>query len=359
MDTLHRANVQRDFVLDLENNMSLDLDNISNYSEYNYQQLSNLNSKGSAINTALGDLNNTLVGAAGDLSTSSDLLGAINDYLHSDSLLSVASGDTTYNPLLRDIRDALDSMSFNPHDTSVFVRDSVFARWFAEYANDSVLSGGIVGDALRRFVGHMDDFADSATARNCSGFLSCMSVYKDLAYCNRAWGVSLEDCADGGTPLDGIWTTETSILSTLFDFFHGDSTLDYTPSPIDSAVSFSPAVSAAKSALSSASDALDAVDISGMLSHARQLVDSAKKAAPILSRFSPIPCGSILRMPQSTLVTSSCLPVLLRSVLFAMLTWAPSAVLVIAVCLYISTFPTSAATIGVLLSVRLSRLRPS
>ena len=53
LDTLHRANVQRDFVLDLENNMSLDLDNISNYSEYSYQQLSNLNSKGSAINTAL------------------------------------------------------------------------------------------------------------------------------------------------------------------------------------------------------------------------------------------------------------------------------------------------------------------
>ena len=251
LDTLHRANVQRDFVLDLENNMSLDLDNISNYSEYNYQQLSNLNSKGSAINSALVDLNTTLVGAAGDLSTSSDLLGAINDYLHSS--LSVVSGDTTYNPLLRDIKGALDSMSFNPHD-------------------------GIVGDALRRFVGHMDDFADSATARNCSGFLSCMSVYKDLAYCNRAWGVSLEDCADGGTPLDGIWTTETSILSTLFDFFHGDSTLDYTPSAIDSAVSFSPAVSAAKSALSSASDALDAVDISGMLSHARQLVDSAKKS---------------------------------------------------------------------------------
>lgn len=278
LDTLHRANVQRDFVLDLENNISLDLDNISNYSEYNYQQLSNLNSKGSAINSALVDLNTTLVGAAGDLSTSADLLGAINDYLHSDSLLSVVSGDTTYNPLLRDIKDALDSMSFNPHDTSVFVRDSVFARWFAEYANDSVLSGGIVGDALRRFVGHMDDFADSATARSCSGFLSCMSVYKDLAYCNRAWGVSLEDCADGGTPLDGIWTTETSILSTLFDFFHGDSTLDYTPSVIDSAVSFSPAVSAAKIALSSASDALDAVDISGMLSHARQLVDSAKKS---------------------------------------------------------------------------------
>lgn len=277
LDTLHRANVQRDFVLELENNMSLDLDNISNYSEFSYNELSEVNS------TLSGIANNGIpfdTAVAADVSAASDFLGSINSYLRSDSLLSgVSRGDTVYNPLLRDIRAALDSLpGSSAHDSSVFARDSAFARWFAQYANDSVLSGGFVGDALRRFVGHMDDFSDSVKARGCSGYLGCMSVYKDMAYCSNAWSVTLEDCAEGGTPLDGIWTTETSILSTLFDFFKGDSTLDWTPSPVDSAVSFSPAVSAAYAAVSSASGILDAVDISGMLSHARELVDSAKKA---------------------------------------------------------------------------------
>ena len=115
--------------------MSLDLDNISNYSEYNYQQLVNLNGKGTAINTALGDINTSIGGSntalgdmappfpvslptasrldasvASDVSTASDLLAAINDYLHSDSMLFDRPSDTTYNPLLRDIKDALDSV---------------------------------------------------------------------------------------------------------------------------------------------------------------------------------------------------------------------------------------------------------
>lgn len=272
LDTLHRANVQRDFVLDLENNMSLDLDNISNYSEYNYQQLSNLNSKGSAINSALVDLNNTLVGAAGDLSTSADLLGSINDYLRSDSLLSRPPGDTVYNPLLRDIKDALDSLSVNPHDTSLFVRDSAFARWFAEYVQDSAAQGGILGKIW-------DDIKadrDSSLSRSCTGFNECLAVYKRIDYCSRAWGVSTVDCVDGGTPFDNILNVEGSILSTLWEAVWGeDSTFVDTVSRLDTNVSFSPQKDTAQSWLSRAFNALFSPESTqAMLQKVAQMKDS-------------------------------------------------------------------------------------
>lgn len=303
LDTLHHANVQRDFVLELENNMSLDLDNISNFSEYNYQQLVNLNGKGTAINTALGDINTSIGGSntalsgisstlsgiasngvpfdasvASDVSTASDLLGAINDYLHSDSMLFNRPSDTTYNPLLRDIKDALDSASFRPSvDTSIFVRDSVFAKWWANYYSDSASSRGLVGKALSAITQNLS-VADSSKKSGCGGFYGCMRVYKNMDYCSNAWGVGISDCVDGGTPFDGLWNVEAGILETVWNFMFGDSTADYTPSSIDSAVSFSPSLSAAYAGLSSASGVLDTTDVSGLLSHVLQLVDSAQRA---------------------------------------------------------------------------------
>lgn len=269
-DTLHHANEQRDFVLNLENNINLDLDNISNYSEFNYQQLSNINSKLSGGVPLRPSLDSAI-------SFTPHLLDDINKYLHSDTAL-FNRPDTTYNPLLRDIKSGLDSV-VSRRDSSIFARDTVWAKWWSNYLADSASSRGLVGQALGAIVDNMKDNRDSARAADCDGYLGCMSVYKDIGYCRNAWGVGASDCVSGGTPFDGIWNTEVSILETVWDFMFGDSTADFTPQPVTDTIDVEPpAMSGVVAAISSASAALDSADVQGLLSHVLSLVDSAQRA---------------------------------------------------------------------------------
>ena len=100
LDTLHRANVQRDFQNELQVAANNSFNTIANYSEHNYGKLSGIATDAATIKGTLNGWNDngfSLVSeTADDISKSHELLDAINNYLHSDSLLR-GSVDTSYN----------------------------------------------------------------------------------------------------------------------------------------------------------------------------------------------------------------------------------------------------------------------
>lgn len=223
LDTLHRANVQRDFQLELSNASKIDLDAISQYSGFSYTELQKQTSK---LNAIASDGLPYPTDVKQDISDSRDLLDNINNFLRSDSLLTPRS-DTSYNPLLRDIKGAIDSINVTvslPSDSSgggLLGRDSAFAKWWSKYYADSAQSNSVVGKALKDFV----PSRDSVRASDCSGFVGCMAIYSDMGYCSGAWGVSMSDCVDGGTPIDNVVNVETSILDKITKAFWGPDTV--------------------------------------------------------------------------------------------------------------------------------------
>ena len=288
-DTLHAANVQRDFLLEINNSAKIDLDNISDYSTYNYNELHGINTATNSINSTLSDLSQngfSLVSETSqDISAARVLLDEINRYLRSDSLLSPRPSDTTYNPLLRDIKGALDSASFRPSvDTSIFVRDSAFAKWWANYYSDSASSRGLVGKALNTITKSLG--VDSTKKADCAGLYSCMRVYKDFEYCKRAWGEF--DCLDGGTPFDGMWNLEAGILETVWNGIFGDDTTTLSTLPVDTNYTPPPAADSAKNSLLSAISGLLSRDSTiAILNKVQAMKDSAEKRVNDTTKIQP------------------------------------------------------------------------
>ncbi len=281
-DTLHNANIQRDFVLELQNAANLDLDNISNYSVHNYNELHNISGGVTSLSSTLSGLAsggfNLVPSTQDDISDSRQLLDEINQYLHSDSLLSPRPSDTTYNPLLRDIKGAIDSASFRPLvDSSIFARDSVFAKWWANYYSDSASSRGLVGKALDNIVKNFNK--DSAKVADCNGYYGCMRVYNDIAYCKRAYTVSLSECADGGTIMDGIWNVEGSIFDAVWGGIFGDDSTELKEHAVDTDWVAPPAADSAKNDLLSTIAALFSRDSTeAILNKVTQMKDSVERS---------------------------------------------------------------------------------
>ena len=243
LDTIHNGNVQRKFLVELANNITFDVSSISDYSLYSYNSLEGINNK-------LTSFQDRVVPIASASSRSADALEQINEYLHSDSLLSKLPVDTVYNPLLRDIKGAIDSITFSASDSSFYARDSAFARWWSDYNQDTAARKGVLGEIYDNII---KNNRDSLKNVNCNGFNGCLAVYKDISYCKRAWGVSTVDCVDGGSPLDNMLNVEGSILSTLWEAIWGDdSTFVDTVSRLDTNVTFSPQKDTAESWLTRA-----------------------------------------------------------------------------------------------------------
>ena len=287
-DTLHHANTQRDFLLELQNAANFSLNNIDNYTTYNYNELNSVNSKLSTSNTLLSEGFSLVSETGQDISAARDLLDEINRYLHSDSMLSPRPSDTTYNPLLRDIKDALDSASFRPSvDTSIFVRDSVFAKWWANYYSDSASSRGLVGKALNAVTQNLS-VADSTKKSDCGGFYGCMRVYKNMGYCSNAWGVGSSDCVESGTPFDGMWNVEAGILETVWDGIFGDDTTTLSTLPVDTDYVAPPAADSAKRSLLETISALFSRDsTAAILNKVQAMKDSAEKRANDTTKIQP------------------------------------------------------------------------
>lgn len=262
-DTLHRANMQRDAVNGLLGDIA---DNSFNNWRINYvtsQGVDQLNNRLSTLQERILPIAEASRASA-DSSTS--LLTAINDYLRDDSLWQ--HPDTSYNPLLRDIKDALGSGGS--------VRDSAFARWWSDYNQDTAAQKGVLG----KIYDNIKDSRDSVLSRNCTGFNECIAVYKDIGYCKNAWGVSTVDCVDGGSPLDNVLNVEASILSTLWDAIWGeDSTAVDTVSRLDTSVTFSPEKDTAQGWLSRAFSALFSPESTqSILQKVERMKDSVEQA---------------------------------------------------------------------------------
>lgn len=294
-DTLHRANVQRDFLVDLQNAAKLDLDNISSYNEYIYNSVDGVegalktgNSSLSTIASATTDFNNSLStlqengfnlvsSTANDISQSHELLDEINRYLRSDSLYTALPLDTVYNPLLRDIKGAIDSINTG-HDTTRFVRDSAFARWFAAYYSDTASRVGVLGDIYENT---KTLAGDSSKNSSCAAFLSCYTPNPTLVNaqaCAVSTGGSLVSCVDGGSPLDNLVNVELGVLKTLWNgLFGSDSTVTDTESS-DTNVTFSPAKDSATNSMMGAIRALFSSDsTASILNKVKEMRDSIEK----------------------------------------------------------------------------------
>lgn len=213
------------------------------------------------------------------IDSSKDFLKEINDYLRNDTLYS---RDTSYNPLLRDIKGAIESLdeSSPGSSSSVFVRDSAFAKWWANYYADSALSRGAVGDALNKVSHVLTDVRDSTRQWDCKSFNECLTVYRGvdgMHYCETAWGVTMEDCSNGGTPLDGIWNAEIGILQTLWNAVWGEDSTVLDTSAADTNVTFSPKKDSAERSLLSTISALFSSDSTAViLQKVQAMKDSAE-----------------------------------------------------------------------------------
>lgn len=271
-DTLHIANVQRDFIRRLDSTISFSVGTIAD-------NVIGATSAANGINNRLSTLQQNGVklehSYVAKIDSSKDFLKEINDYLRNDSLYS---RDTTYNPLLRDIRGAIESLdapaSSGSSAGSSASRDSAFARWWSDYSQDSAAQKGILG----KIWDSIKPKRDSVRAADCEGFNGCIAVYKRIDYCKNAWGVGFEECTQGGSPFDGMINVESSILSTLWDAVWGEDSTELSPvAPVDTApLPRTPAEDSARNSIKSANDSIDLPSIGRTLDSMRARLDSLK-----------------------------------------------------------------------------------
>ena len=266
-DTLVNANDQRRKIV--EWGLGPSVQNIDDNTFSNFYETKQINNK---LTTFQQNGFNIGGGARKSIDTTAELLGDINDFLRSDSLIFTAH-DTSYNPLLRDIKTAIEEQT-----DSVGGIKPTLKEWFDKYYGDSVQSNGYVGKKLAQITDALESKRDSSLNADCNGYYGCIAVYKDLAYCKRSWGVSGPDCNSSGTPFDNIWNIEADILSTLVDAMWGDDSTEL-PSvpPLDTApLPRTPAEDTARKYIKDANDSIDLPSIRRTLDSMRARLDSVK-----------------------------------------------------------------------------------
>lgn len=147
------------------------------------------------------------------------ILDEINRYLKHDSLV-VYSHDTSYNPLLRDIKAAIDNQT-----------DSISVVGRASVSSDSVgrippVDTSLLNRALYQLANNFAP-ADSVKRRHCAELNDCLSTHGGTSdVCFAQFKNSLKDCTQGGSPVDVVANAEMSVLETLWKGFFGE---DSTP----------------------------------------------------------------------------------------------------------------------------------
>lgn len=292
-DTLHHANEQRDLANDLQIAANNSFDIISNYEQYNYEQNSKTAFNAEKINTALKgwqDNGFSLVSeTADDISESHRLLDEINRYLKSDSLFARTENplDTTYSPLLRDIKRSLDSLNSRndaSHDTSRFVRDTVFAKWFADYWSDSASSKGPVGKAIKAVT---DNFSrDSSQQAFCKRVNACYLESNPMD-CLHSLPGDWKTCIDGGTPFDGVANATVGILDAIKKaFWPSDALVD--SSEVDTNVTFPASKDSAENNLSRAvREVLSPDSTQSLIQRVKRLKDSVEALKNDTTKIQP------------------------------------------------------------------------
>lgn len=315
-DTLHNANVQREFLINIDNNISLDLDNISKYSEFGYERLgavasgvSSVGSTVSSINSGVSEtsgnveiIKNSMAGISSDvsginnaltsfqergfplasstashISDSKDLLGEINSYLRSDSLYNPRS-DTVYNPLLRDIKTAIDSVSISVVDSvGGSAVDSGFARWWSDYLVNNFMQNSLAGRALAAVVANMSP--DSSKSANCAAVSACVAQYGATSgECFGRFRSQWRECVEGGTPMDNNLNVAGGILETVFKgLFGSDSMVDLDTVPHDTNVTLPPSYdSASTGILDALRSAFSSDSTASLINRVKAMKDSAE-----------------------------------------------------------------------------------
>lgn len=147
------------------------------------------------------------------------ILDEINRYLKHDSLV-VYSHDTSYNPLLRDIKAAIDNQT-----------DSISVVGRASVSSDSVgrippVDTSLLNRALYQLANNFAP-ADSVKRRHCAELNDCLSTHGGTSdVCFAQFKNSLKDCTQGGSPVDVVANAEMSVLETLWKGLFGE---DSTP----------------------------------------------------------------------------------------------------------------------------------
>ena len=267
-DTLHNANKQRKVLEDYAADISPAIKSI----EQNTFDASRIENQ---INNRLSTLQENGVEAGKNTKKSIDstvtILDEINRYLRHDSLV-VYSHDTSYNPLLRDIKAAIDSQTDSivlGRDTSGNIKD-----WFDKYYSDSVQSNSYVGKKLAEITANLPD---SAKRSVCARFNECLAG-PDPKSCVLI--PESQACLSGGTPFDTGWNLEWNIVKSLWDFFF-DSSKDTTPlpsvPPLDTTpLPRTPAEDSARKSIKDANDSIDLPSIRRSLDSMRARLDSIK-----------------------------------------------------------------------------------
>lgn len=282
LDTVHNGNVQRGGLLPYVADMSGGVKNVDDNTFNAWREVYGLRND----LTAFKDRSLPIAQRTSESADSTaSILREISNYLHSDSMLQDGH-DTTYNPLLRDIKNAIDSVSVNGSDSSGYVRDSAFVKWWSNYAADSAAQNGVLGKIYDNVVKNNRDSVKNA---NCNGFNGCLAVYKDIRYCSNAWGVSTVDCVDGGSPFDNVLNVEGSILSTIWDAIWGeDSTELDNGGSSDTNVTFSPAKDTAQNWLTRAFNSVFGPDsVTANVNKLKDLKDSALAAKNDTTKIQP------------------------------------------------------------------------
>lgn len=266
IDTVHNGNVQRGgllpYVVDMAGGVKNVDDNTFNAWRETY-----------GLRNDLTSFQNRSLPIATRTSQSADsaahILREISDYLHSDSLLQDGH-DTTYNPLLRDIKAAIESQT----DTVSASRDSLVKHWFSGYYTDSAQSESYVGKKLTEITANLPD---SSKRSVCARFNECLagSDPKSCALIPEAHG-----CMSGGTPFETGWNLEWGILKNIWKFFF-DSESDTVPlaavPPLDTTpLARTPAEDSARKSIKDANDSIDLPSIRQALDSMRARLDSVK-----------------------------------------------------------------------------------
>ena len=273
-DTLHRANEQREILSSWDVNFMRpvlnSVQNIEDYSLNSWQDVSGINSK---ISLYQNEGFNLTFDVRQDLDSARLLLDEINKYLRNDSIKTYST-DTIYNPLLRDIRDALDSTG------SV---DSTY-QLLKPFFKDSGQYDSPITRFLESFSSNFGRSSEDTAF--CSSYYSCLrGGGRD---CVSRFPNATSRCIEGGSPFDGVINIEMGILETLWDAIFG---ADSTPIPYDddsdSVDVLPPGYSSASAELRRANDSLGSFNLGITLDSMRSMLDSARRMNNDTTKIQP------------------------------------------------------------------------
>ncbi|WP_405339486.1 hypothetical protein [Fibrobacter sp.] len=273
-DTLHIANKQReilkDWDVDFMQPVKESITNIEDYSLYSWQKEYEINNNLTGFQDRGFNLS---ADVKSDLDSSRLLLDEIKQFLKNDSLKTYST-DTTYNPLLRDIANRIDSTG------SV---DSTYGL-LKPFFKDS----GQYKSPITRF---LESFSSNFERSNedmdfCSSYYSCLSGGgRD---CLTRFPGATSKCIEGGSPFDGVINIEMGILETIWSaIFGADSTPIPSDDDSDSVDVLPPGYSSVSAELQSANSSLLSFNLGITLDSMRSMLDSARKMNKDTTKIQP------------------------------------------------------------------------